>query len=107
MRAMPPDFQRPFTRPQGATELVLGRHGSSVDPRANGGVELIDGRADPPLSDRGRRQARAVADRLASEDIGGIFVTPLRRTAETAEPLAARTGHEPVVIDELREVFLG
>jgi probable phosphoglycerate mutase len=104
---MPRDFQRPFTLPKGATEVVLVRHGSSESHRDDGPMALIDGHSDPPLSDRGRRQALAVADRLGDEPFSDVFVTPLRRTAETAAPLAARLAHEPVVIDELREVFLG
>jgi probable phosphoglycerate mutase len=34
-------------------------------------------------------------------------VTPLQRTAQTAAPLAERTGLEPIVVPELREVHLG
>ena len=52
-------------------------------------------------------QAIYVAERLAVEPLAGLFVTPLRRTAQTAEPLAAVLGVEPVVVPELREVFLG
>jgi probable phosphoglycerate mutase len=48
-----------------------------------------------------------VADRLAEEDIAAIYVTNLRRTVETAAPLAARLGLEPTVEPELREVHLG
>jgi probable phosphoglycerate mutase len=36
-----------------------------------------------------------------------VFVTPLRRTAQTAEPLAQALGVEPVVVPDLREVHLG
>ena len=49
-----------------------------------------DGYADPELTAAGRAQADAVADRLAAERIDAIYVSPLRRTAETAAPLAAR-----------------
>jgi probable phosphoglycerate mutase len=48
-----------------------------------------------------------VAARLAREPFAGLFVTPLKRTSQTAAPLAAATGHEPVVVPELREVRLG
>ena len=68
---MPTDFQRPFAIPPGATELVLVRHGS---------VAYETAPDDPPLTDAGRRQAEAVAERLASEQIAGLFVTPLLRT---------------------------
>ena len=98
------DFQRPFTRPPGATEIVLVRHGSAL--RETGG-ELTDGHNDPPLSPSGLEQAEAVGARLGADEVAALFVTPLRRTAETAAPLAARVGVEPVVVPDLREVHLG
>jgi 2,3-bisphosphoglycerate-dependent phosphoglycerate mutase len=36
-----------------------------------------------------------------------VFVTPLRRTAETAAPLCEAKGIQPVVLEDLREVHLG
>jgi probable phosphoglycerate mutase len=100
------DYQRPFGLPEGAAELVLVRHGSSVWA-ADGDLALTGGQHDPPISDEGHRQADAVARRLAQERLGGLFVTPLRRTAETAEPLAELLGTPPVVVPDLREVHLG
>lgn len=100
------DYQRPFGRPDGASELILVRHGSSVWS-ADGDMTLTGGQHDPPISDDGHRQARAVAQRLSEEALTGLFVTPLRRTAETAEPLAELLGVAPVVVSELREVYLG
>jgi probable phosphoglycerate mutase len=99
--------QRRFQPPPGATELVLVRHGASAHAVPGEPFELLDGHADPPLAPEGQEQARAVADRLAGEQVDAIFVTPLRRTAETAAPLAAAQGIEPVVVPELREVMLG
>jgi probable phosphoglycerate mutase len=101
------DFQRPFTRPAGAVELLLVRHGSSGGAGGQQPGALVDGHSDPPLSDAGHRQAEAVAERLAAEPIGALFVTPLRRTAETAAPLAQRLGLAPAVVGDLREVHLG
>jgi probable phosphoglycerate mutase len=100
------DYQRPFGLPEGASELVLVRHGSSVWAQ-DGSMELMAGQHDPPISEAGHRQARAVAERLGSETLNGVFVTPLRRTAQTAEPLAERLGTKPVVVPDLREVNLG
>jgi 2,3-bisphosphoglycerate-dependent phosphoglycerate mutase len=100
------DYQRPFGLPDGASELVLVRHGSSVWS-ADGDAALVGGQHDPPISDEGRRQARAVARRLAEESLNGVFVTPLRRTAQTAAPLAEQLGVDPVVVPDLREVHLG
>ena len=99
--------QQPFTLPAGATEVVLVRHGSSAKAVEGAPFPLIDGRGDPPLAERGHEQARAVAERLAREGLSRLFVTPLTRTAQTAAPLAAETGLEPVVVPELAEIHLG
>jgi probable phosphoglycerate mutase len=85
-----------------AVELVLVRHcaTTAVD-------ELVGGQSDPPLSDLGRDQAHRVARRLADEDVHGLFVTPLRRTADTAAPLADASGCSTTIVEALREVHLG
>jgi probable phosphoglycerate mutase len=98
------DFQRPFTPPDGARELYLVRHGSV--PHAVDGPP-IGRQNDPPLNEHGRTQAAAVAVRLAGESIAEIFVSPLRRTAETAAPLLAARDAEAALLDDLREVELG
>jgi 2,3-bisphosphoglycerate-dependent phosphoglycerate mutase len=99
--------QRPFTPPSDATEIVLVRHGASAAAVPDEPFPLIGGHADPPLSSEGRAQALAVGARLAAEDFAGVFVTPLRRTAETAAPLCEAQAIEPVVLEDLREVHLG
>ena len=55
----------------------------------------------------GAEQAHRVADRLATTRVDAIYVTSLRRTAETAAPLAARLGLAPTVEPALAEVNLG
>jgi probable phosphoglycerate mutase len=104
---MPRDFQRPFQLPSGATEVILIRHGSARHWTPEQPIDLIDGHSDPELTELGRSQAQAVARRLGDTDPAAVFVTPLRRTQETAGPLAQRLGIEPVVLTELREVYLG
>ncbi|MCA9254916.1 MAG: histidine phosphatase family protein [Phycisphaerales bacterium] len=44
------------------------------------------------LSDLGRRQTIAVADRLAAAEISAIYASPFDRCIETAAPLAERLG---------------
>jgi probable phosphoglycerate mutase len=97
------NFQRPFSLPPGATEVVLIRHGSAQHSTPDQPLELIQGQSDPALTELGRDQALAVAERLSAATPEAIFVTPLRRTQETARPLAERLGIEPVVLPELRE----
>src|SRR3954453_21918018 len=99
--------QRPFTPPPGACELVLVRHGES-EPLVEGRpFPLVDGHGDPALAPEGEIQAERVGERLSTEPIRAIYVTTLRRTHQTAAPLAARLGITPVEEPDLREVFLG
>jgi len=102
-----PQPQRPFKVPPDAAEVLLVRHGASAPAARHQPFALIDGHSDPPLAREGEAQAEAVAARLAKEPIAAIFVTPLQRTQQTAAPLVAATGLEPVVVPELREVRLG
>lgn len=83
------------------------RHGESRPATPEEPFPLVDGHGDPELSDIGREQAKRVGERLRREPIDAIYVTNLRRTLETAEPLAAHLGVEPVVEPDLREVHLG
>jgi probable phosphoglycerate mutase len=99
--------QHPYTLPPGATEVVLVRHGASAAAVPDVPFPLVDGRSDPPLSDVGHTQARGVAERLARERVGNVFVSTLRRTHETAAPLVASTGAGTTVLPDLAEVFLG
>jgi probable phosphoglycerate mutase len=96
-----------FQRPPGATEVLLVRHGESAAVRDGEPFPMLDGQGDPSLHVEGRAQAERIADRLQHEDISAIYVSSLRRTAETAAPLAARLGIKPVVDADLREVYLG
>jgi len=96
-----------FQRPPGATEILLVRHGESEPVIEGQDHDLKDGHGDPALSPEGRLQAERVGERLAGQPIAAIYVTTLRRTAETAAPLASRLGIEPQVEADLREVHLG
>ena len=99
--------QQSFSRPPGATEVLLVRHGESRAATANAPFPLVDGHGDPELHANGQEQARCVALRLANENIAAVYVTNLRRTAETAAPLCRELGITPIVEPDLREVFLG
>ena len=99
--------QRPMQVPAGATEVLLVRHGQSAPYRDGEPFALVDGQGDPPLSDLGHRQAERVGERLRHAGVSAIYVTNLTRTHQTAAPLAAALGIEPVVEAGLREVHLG
>lgn len=99
--------QMRFQPPPGATEVLLVRHGESEPAIEGQDFELVDGQGNPALSPEGREQAELVGQRLAGERIDAIYVSSLRRTAQTAEPLARRLPMMPAVDPDLREVFLG
>jgi probable phosphoglycerate mutase len=96
-----------FTAPPGAADLILIRHGESEPAREDRPADSLDGHADPALDPVGVEQACRLADRMAGEQLDAIYVTTLRRTAQTAAPLAERLGITPVVEPDLREVYLG
>ncbi len=104
----PTQYRQPrFVPPSGATDLLIVRHGESA-PAVEGELfTMIDGQGDPPLAPEGRKQAEAVAERLASAGITAIYTSHLTRTIETAQPLVTRLGITPTVDRDLREVFLG
>lgn len=99
--------QQSFARPPGATEILLVRHGESRAATAESPFPLVDGHGDPELHANGRVQAQRIAQRLRGEPLSAIYVTNLRRTVETAEPLCRELGITPIVEPELREVHLG
>ena len=80
-------------------ELVLVRHAQPA--------WVADGLAvnDPGLTDLGHRQARAVAARLAEEDVPDeVLVSPARRSQETCTPIAAALDPHPDTHDWLHEI---
>ncbi|MGH9294575.1 MAG: histidine phosphatase family protein, partial [Acidimicrobiales bacterium] len=96
-----------YSPPASATEIVLVRHGETVVAEEDRSFALLDGHGDPELATAGLDQAKRVAERLAPTRVDAIYVTPLRRTAETAGPLADQLGLDPIVEPDLREVHLG
>src|SRR5215471_19988455 len=99
--------QNRFQAPPDAAELLLIRHGESEPASLDVPFPMVDGRSDPALSPEGREQAELIATRLAAAGVDAIYVTTLRRTAQTAAPLASRLGLVPRVEAGLREVGLG
>ena len=59
------------------------------------------------LSERGRAEIDAVAERLAREKIAELYASPLQRTRESAEIVAARLGLPVTFHDELIELDFG
>ncbi|MFG2425450.1 bifunctional RNase H/acid phosphatase [Streptomyces sp. NPDC048448] len=94
-----PDMGAPAT-------FVLLRHGETPltpQKRFSG-----SGGTDPSLSDVGREQAERAAAALAARGtIQAIVASPLTRTRQTAEAVAARLGLDVAIEDGLRETDFG
>jgi probable phosphoglycerate mutase len=59
------------------------------------------------LNDEGRRQAAALAARLAPLPIDAIYASPLERTIETAQAIAGPRGLPLRIVEGLGEVKYG
>jgi probable phosphoglycerate mutase len=85
------------------TKLLLARHGETDWNRDH----RWQGHSDVPLNELGLRQARALAEELATEDLAAIYSSDLRRAYETARIVAASKGMEVIVDPDLREIDFG
>jgi probable phosphoglycerate mutase len=67
------------------------------------------GQADPPLSEAGRLEAKALAERLRheAEPLAGLVTSDLARAQETATVLGEALGLAPEPWPALREVDIG
>jgi uncharacterized phosphatase len=86
-----------------ATTIVLVRHGETDWNRDR----RFQGRADQPLNETGRAQARELAEILRNEPVSVLYTSPLRRASETAEILAERLLLEARPLDALLEIDVG
>jgi probable phosphoglycerate mutase len=81
-------------------EIVLVRH---AQPEWEPGGIAVD---HPGLTALGRAQAQRVAQALAKESFDELYVSPLRRARETAEPIAAALSLSARVESWLEELRL-
>ncbi len=76
------------------TRFLIVRHGQSVWNAAG----RWQGRADPPLTDRGHEQARLAGATIAPFD--ALVASTLQRAHQTAQGIAAMTGTGSVHLDD-------
>ena len=79
------------------------RHGATV----LSAEDRFAGATDVALSDEGREQARRLGARLSREKIAAVYASPLGRTIETAQILAAPHKLEIQTRDGFREIDHG
>jgi probable phosphoglycerate mutase len=85
------------------TRLILIRHSEPSEADR----ERWCGRTDVELCEAGHERARDLAAALAGEPVAAVYTSPLVRARDTAAPIAAALGLEPVVVDDLREIDFG
>jgi broad specificity phosphatase PhoE len=85
------------------TTILLARHGESDWNRAR----RWQGFADRPLTELGREQAVALAQRLADTELDAVYSSDLQRARETAEIVARSKGLRVETTPDLREVDVG
>ena len=81
------------------TTILLVRHGETVDNAR----QIMQGQTQGELNERGREQARQVAERLATAPVDVIIASDLRRAIQTAEIIAAPHRLPVVTTPLLRE----
>lgn len=84
-------------------KLIIARHGES-EWNTEGRYQ---GLKDPPLTERGRKQAELLARELKKESIDFIFSSPLKRAFETAKIIGDHLGIEPVIDRRIIEIDHG
>lgn len=86
------------------TTLYLARHGQSEWNHTG----RVTGRLDPALSDKGHQQSEALAECLKTDGgLDAIYVSALRRTAQTAMPASVATGLPLQSMAALDEIGMG
>jgi probable phosphomutase (TIGR03848 family) len=85
------------------SRLVLARHAvtAQTGPLLSGRLPGID------LSDEGRRQADALADRLSGLPVAAVYASPIERTTQTAQSVAARHQLDVRALDGVLEADYG
>ena len=84
-------------------QLYLVRHGETIW----NATRRCQGHTDVPLSERGRAEAAALAERLASVTLDAAYASDLQRASETARIIAAPHGLAVSEEPALREIRLG
>lgn len=85
------------------TTILIARHGQSDWNQE----KRWQGHADRPLTERGREQAQALADRLAHIELDAVYSSDLQRARDTAAVVAESQGLELRQLPDLREVDVG
>lgn len=92
----------------GSREVILIRHGkTSMNSDNRTSVDRIRGWKDVPLSDEGKKEAEALAQKCKGLGIDVIYCSDLKRAHDTAKVVGSAIGKEPIPYKKLRPWNLG
>ena len=86
-------------------QIILVRHGETIANKA----QLVLGTSDVPLTEVGRNQAKAAAQKISLMEPSPTFLfsSPYQRAKETAGYISTVIGLNPIFIDGLKEMNSG
>lgn len=86
------------------TSFIIVRHAQSLANKDN----IFAGHFDIDLTELGRKQAELAARYIQARfHVDKIYVSDLKRTCQTAEPIARLCKLEPIKTPEFREIYAG
>ena len=85
------------------TRLIIVRHGQTIWNLER----KYQGHSDIALTEKGLKQAEAVAVRLAAEPVDAVYASDLSRAFKTAECIAAKHNLKVGLVPALREIKFG
>src|SRR3954447_502849 len=99
----PDTAEAPAEESRAPTRVVLVRHGvtAQTGPLLSGRLPGI------ALSEKGIEQAEHAAQRLAALAIDAVYASPIERTTQTAQCIAARLGLPVIALDGVMEADYG
>ena len=80
--------------------VIFARHGQT---EWNKDIRF-QGKSNVRLTDTGRKQAQALAERLSSWPLEVVYTSPLDRALYTAQAIAERHNLKPIILHELQEI---
>ncbi|OIK13644.1 histidine phosphatase family protein [Bacillus sp. MUM 13] len=86
-----------------STQLYLTRHGETVWNTK----KLMQGWKDSPLTDRGIKQAKQLAERLSDVSLDAIYSSSSNRAIHTAEIIRGEKPLDVITYNHLRELSFG
>lgn len=79
------------------------RHGESLWNKSS----KVQGALDIPLSDRGKREASLIGQRMLEEKIDVVYASDLSRAIDTAKEISSLKGLDVNILEDIREMSFG